>query len=395
MPRLVIAASFALAIAIAPMAAAQCPGPPTNYPQPGFYTRIDVSAQLMLGWDLELRRVATLDVGSGPPVLLGTWPADGIEDVAVDGALGAIVDGGALRLLDLADPAAPAEIGSFATSGFFVDVDLDSGLAAVHDLELAEVTLIDATVATAPRAVGRYPVSQLRDLALWQGILYLAFDQGLALVDVSQPATPVLLVERDDLSAFAAVSAGGGYLVAHDLEFAAISVYDIASPPDVSPLGSHPAGDPRDVAVFPCRAWVAQQAIGRSGLEALALDDCADCAARCIEDGRTLCLADRRFQVRATWSTADGDAGEAGARGLTADTGYFWFFHPDNVEVIVKVLDACPVFGHHWAFLAGLTNVQVEVHVEDLLAEQSRSYVNPLGRPFPPILDTAAFATCP
>lgn len=35
---------------------------------------------------------------------------------------------------------------------------------------------------------------------------------------------------------------------------------------------------------------------------------------------------------------------------LTADTGYFWFFNPANVESIVKVLDGRPVNGKFWAF---------------------------------------------
>ena len=26
---------------------------------------------------------------------------------------------------------------------------------------------------------------------------------------------------------------------------------------------------------------------------------------------------------------------------LTSDSGYFWFFDADNIELVVKVLDAC------------------------------------------------------
>lgn len=119
--------------------------------------------------------------------------------------------------------------------------------------------------------------------------------------------------------------------------------------------------------------------------------------APCVEDGLTLCLADDRFRLNAAFS-ADGVLYRgAGAQGLTADTGWFWFFDEDNVELVSKVLDACPVNGHFWAFTAGLTNVEVHLRVVDT-AQQSpvlRDYLNPLRRPFPPVLDAAAFPTCP
>ena len=117
----------------------------------------------------------------------------------------------------------------------------------------------------------------------------------------------------------------------------------------------------------------------------------------CVEDGLTLCLADGRFRLSAAFS-ADGVLYRgAGAQGLTADTGWFWFFDESNVELVSKVLDACPVNGHFWAFTAGLTNVEVHLRVVDTGQQPPvlRDYFNPLLRPFPPVLDAAAFQTCP
>jgi hypothetical protein len=99
--------------------------------------------------------------------------------------------------------------------------------------------------------------------------------------------------------------------------------------------------------------------------------------------------------VTATWRTALPSSGTARARPLTADTGAFWFFDEANLELVVKVLDACPVNGHFWVFAAGLTNVAVDLHVEDTTRHVTRTYTNPLDTPFQPIQDTAAFATCP
>lgn len=80
---------------------------------------------------------------------------------------------------------------------------------------------------------------------------------------------------------------------------------------------------------------------------------------------------------------------------LTADTGYLWLFAAANVEAVVKVIDGCALGGHYWVFAGGLTNVNVVIKVRDTKTGAVQTYVNPLGTPFQPIEDTAAFATCP
>ncbi len=107
-----------------------------------------------------------------------------------------------------------------------------------------------------------------------------------------------------------------------------------------------------------------------------------------------LFLGGGRFRVSATFETAGG-SGSAQGVPLSADSGTFWFFQPDNVELIVKVVDACaPPFERFWFFAAGLTNVEVEIAVEDIFAGETRRYTNAAGTAFQPIQDTAAFATC-
>lgn len=58
-----------------------------------------------------------------------------------------------------------------------------------------------------------------------------------------------------------------------------------------------------------------------------------------------------RFDRGVAWrDPRSGDAGVGRASNLTNGSGYFWFFHPDNLEIAVKVLDACAVNGHRWVF---------------------------------------------
>jgi len=115
----------------------------------------------------------------------------------------------------------------------------------------------------------------------------------------------------------------------------------------------------------------------------------------CVADERTHCLAGDRFGVRASFTAHDGAAGEGRVVALTGDTGAFWFFDPDNVEVIVKVLDACAISGRFWVFAAGLTDVEVELRVVDSTTGEARIYRNAAGTPFAPVQDTGAFDACP
>ena len=122
----------------------------------------------------------------------------------------------------------------------------------------------------------------------------------------------------------------------------------------------------------------------------------ADVATPCVPGETTLCLAGGRFEVQASWRTRDGNTGTGKAVALTADTGYFWFFGAGNVEVVLKVIDACALSAapRFWVFAAGLTDVEVSLRVTDTANGEAREYRNPLSQPFQPILDTGAFRTC-
>ena len=116
----------------------------------------------------------------------------------------------------------------------------------------------------------------------------------------------------------------------------------------------------------------------------------------CVEDDNTGCLADGRFEVTARWATPQGTSGEGNFSPLTGDTGTFWFFDEANVEMVVKVLNACgPPFDAFWVFAGGLTNVEVVLVVIDRETGFARTYFNPQGQAFNPIQDITAFETCP
>jgi hypothetical protein len=102
-----------------------------------------------------------------------------------------------------------------------------------------------------------------------------------------------------------------------------------------------------------------------------------------------------RFKVEATWRRAGGPATAAHLVRLTTDTAYLWFFQRSNVEAVVKVLKGCGTNNRYWVFAGGLTDLRVDLTVTDTRRGTVQRYTNPQGRPFVPIQDTGAFATCP
>ena len=106
------------------------------------------------------------------------------------------------------------------------------------------------------------------------------------------------------------------------------------------------------------------------------------------------CLGGGRFRVVAKWRNAAGDEGFGNFSYLTDDSTYFWFFDSDNVEGVIKVLDACSLFDRYWVFAAGLTDVEVTLWVTDRVTGEMKTYVNPQGQAFEPVQDTDAFNTC-
>jgi PKD repeat protein len=115
----------------------------------------------------------------------------------------------------------------------------------------------------------------------------------------------------------------------------------------------------------------------------------------CTPSATTLCLNNNRFAVTSNFRTLQGQTGAATGVGLTADSGYFYFFNPANIEIVIKVLGACGINNHYWVFAAGLTNVEVDLQVIDTRTATVKSYHNALQTAFAPVQDTDAFATCP
>jgi plastocyanin len=155
--------------------------------------------------------------------------------------------------------------------------------------------------------------------------------------------------------------------------------------------------DPAAFSLFRVRA------IGTTGITAnspysteAAAATLADIGA-CVPGTNALCLTGGRFKASVDWHTST-DTGPGFAIPLPAapQSGLFYFFDPTNIEMLIKVLNACvPPFNHYWVFFAATTNVEFAVVVADTQTGKTVAYFNPLNRSAPPVQDVNAFATCP
>jgi ELWxxDGT repeat protein len=100
----------------------------------------------------------------------------------------------------------------------------------------------------------------------------------------------------------------------------------------------------------------------------------------CQPDEETLCLLGGRFEATVEWrDQRSGDSGVGSAIAGTDKSGFFWFFDPSNVELVVKALDGQSVNGRFWVFCGALSDVEYTIRVVDTQAGGEQTYHNPPG----------------
>lgn len=111
----------------------------------------------------------------------------------------------------------------------------------------------------------------------------------------------------------------------------------------------------------------------------------------CLGSPDTLCLNNARFQVQVRWRvSSQGISGTGQAVSMTSDTGSFWFFSANNVELVVKVVDGRAFNSKFWVFYGALSNVEYTITVTDTQTGAVKIYSNPSGT-LASVADTAAF----
>jgi hypothetical protein len=117
----------------------------------------------------------------------------------------------------------------------------------------------------------------------------------------------------------------------------------------------------------------------------------AQATAPCFDSSSRLCLNQGDVLVEVDFRRPNDQEGLGIDSGLrTDDSGILWFFNASNLEMLIKVLNACGVNNRYWVFYAATTNVEFHVVVIDTRTGEVWTSFNPLGRAAPPVQDTDA-----
>ncbi len=111
----------------------------------------------------------------------------------------------------------------------------------------------------------------------------------------------------------------------------------------------------------------------------------------CVAAPELLCLLQNRFAVEVSWTNYQGMSGDGIARPLTTDSGLFWFFAPENLELLVKMVDGCAFNGHYWVYAAATTDVEYHLRITESATGAYRTFDNTLGTASPAFTSIDAF----
>lgn len=124
------------------------------------------------------------------PVLTATYQVDGYRfySATIVGKLGYVATDHGIRILNLANPLEVTEVGSYWQSAIEIAVVNQTAFL----LTGASVDIVDISNPADPQLLGVFYGQQLHSLSASEGYLYLlSVADGLLIVDVSDPASPV------------------------------------------------------------------------------------------------------------------------------------------------------------------------------------------------------------
>ncbi len=207
------------------------------------------------------------------PAEVGFYDTPGDDfDVAISGGYAYVADGlSGLRVIDVSDPAHPAEVGFYDTPGDAFDVAISGGYAYVADRG-AGLRIIDVSDPAHPAEVGFYDTpNQAQGVAVSGGYAYVAVRQaGLRVIDISDPAHPAEVGYYYTPGYAWGVAVSSGYAYVAD-GLSGLRVIDVSDPAHPAEVGFYNTpGQAYSVAISGGYAYVAD---GEAGLRVIDVSD--------------------------------------------------------------------------------------------------------------------------
>jgi hypothetical protein len=145
----------------------------------------------------------------------------------------------------------------------------------------------------------------------------------------------------------------------------------------------------------------AQGDVGDSGTSNEATASMFPVDSTCASDERRLCMGRGRFAVEVDYRLPGGEERPAVVEAVTDDRGLAWFFHPGNVELLVRTVQAD---GSVLFVVTGSTHIEYRVRITDVTAQETWEIHHPSGSlcdpeplavPMPPFTEEALAAAAP
>jgi hypothetical protein len=111
----------------------------------------------------------------------------------------------------------------------------------------------------------------------------------------------------------------------------------------------------------------------------------SDCTpSLCTPGTNRLCLAGgsgtaNRFGVEVVWTDFEGDSGPGVALSYTPDSGFFYFFDPNVLELLVKIVNGCGLNDAYWFYYGSTSNVGLTYTVQDYQTCDVKTIQVPIG----------------
>lgn len=203
-------------------------------------------------------------------------------------------------------------------------------------------------------------------------------------------------------SVIRSTDSGGGYSSGEGTSFAApyaagvtAQIYSLRPSTtitelfDALTLSGKPILDPRN-------------GITRSRIDALAayeyLEGGSDAPppTECTEDldNGVICLFDERFIFEMEWTDFQDNTKPVVFTQETGKVGLGFFGDLNNVTVVVKVTNGCPLNGYYWIWVGGFTNAGWSLTVTDTVTGITKSYPKGVGSGLPTTVKDDSTFTC-
>ena len=211
--------------------------------------------------------IAAAPVASAANIeLVGTYNTPGRAlGVAVAGNYAYVADGETgLRVINVSNPAAPAQIGFYDTTGMANDVAVVGNYVYVAD-GLSGLRVVNVSNPASPTEVGSYVIpggseAYAQGIAVVGNYAYVAGSStgGLRIVNIANPTAPSLVGFYDSPGMALDVAVAGNYAYVADGS-AGLRVINISNPAAPSAVGSYTSAWAQRVAVVGNYAYVVAQ----------------------------------------------------------------------------------------------------------------------------------------